>query len=92
MTFIKIRTIINKNGTLTHILSKIPHPWLLPKARKPLEKPPIQNNPISIQHRNNKIPTLSDGAEFRAAWKEYEQSEEREGWYDGDGLRERKNK
>ncbi|XP_010683851.2 tyrosine-protein phosphatase RLPH2 [Beta vulgaris subsp. vulgaris] len=32
------------------------------------------------------IPAPCDGSEFREGWKEYAQSEEREGWYNGDGY------
>ena len=32
------------------------------------------------------LPPPSDGSEFKDGWKEYAQSEEREGWYNGDGY------
>ncbi|KNA12030.1 hypothetical protein SOVF_129250 [Spinacia oleracea] len=33
------------------------------------------------------LPPPPDGSEFREGWSEYAQSEEREGWYDGDGFK-----
>ncbi|CAL5389300.1 unnamed protein product [Camellia sinensis] len=32
------------------------------------------------------LPAPADGSEFSETWKEYEASEEREGWYKGDGF------